>query len=120
MRNYIFGFITGAAVCLGFMVLLAYGLNALKRTGPCPELSEQQAQDMILEYAGKPGIFSYGGRIIYNGIELVYEKGFGEVVYTIKNGKRITRHFPIIQCGSLEWSSDPEFNRDQQPKWNER
>lgn len=68
---------------------------------------------MILEYARKPGAFSYGGRVIYDDVELVHEKDFGQVVYTQKDGKRITRHFPMIQCGYLEWSSDPDFQRGQ-------
>lgn len=113
MRNYIFGFITGAAVWLGFMVLMAYGPYVLRHTGPCPEISEKEAQDMILKYARKPGAFSFGGRVAYDDIELVYEQGFGRVVYTKKDGKRITRHFPTVQCGYLEWSSDQNFKREQ-------
>lgn len=49
---------------------------------------------MILKYANKPNAFSVGGRVIYDNIELLHEKGFREVVYTRKDGKRITRHFP--------------------------
>lgn len=113
MRQYIFGFMTGAAVWLGLMVLMTYGPHVLKRFGPCTELSELQAQEMILKYARRPGAFSYGGRVAYDDIALVYEQGFGDVVYTMKDGKRITRHFPIVECGYLEWSSDPQFKRDQ-------
>lgn len=113
MKNYILGFIVGIILCIGYILFVGLGFNYFKTLGPCPDISKEESIEMIMKFAKKPGVFSPDGKTDYDDIELVEEPGFGQVVYTKKEGKRVTRHFPSVQCGYLEWASDPDFKPEQ-------
>ncbi len=109
MKTFTWGFVAGAVVSLGFVLFVLFVYPIVKYWGPCPELTKQESIDFILKDANRPGLFSEGGRVVYDSVELVEESNSGFIVYTKRNGKRVTRHFPMLNCGYLEWSTDQYF-----------
>jgi hypothetical protein len=110
MNTYVFGFIAGLVLTPIMFFALLFNPMLIKHYGPCAELSKQETEDLIMESASKPDMFAMYEKE-YDGVELVEDHGY-EVFTTLK-GKRVGRHFPMVNCGYLEWGSDPNFKPEQ-------
>ncbi len=110
MRIFVWGFIAGAISCIGFLLFMLCAYPYIEYWGPCPELTKQESKELILRDATTSRKFSWADRDGYDDVELVEdEPGYGLLVYTKKEGKRLSRYAPIVTCGSLEWTQDPDF-----------
>jgi|GEM_PF-910338 len=108
LSKYILGFFAGVIVCLlSLLIWLFYGKFILDRLELCPQLTQAQKIDLIRESAtarvqraGSP----------HEEFEIVED---GDIVFFKKNGKRIERGAPIVFCGSVEGTSDPDFQAEK-------